>query len=77
MGAPDIDGAHVPPPLVPVEKYHDHAGGLHNPDEGGRIGGKDTVLVTVPDWVLKRADEVVNVDVSVEALRTRDSVFAG
>jgi len=29
------------------------------------------VRETVPDWVLKRADEVVNVDVSVEALRTR------
>jgi two-component system sensor histidine kinase KdpD len=26
---------------------------------------------TVPDWVLKRADEVVNVDVSVETLRER------
>ena len=25
----------------------------------------------MPDWVLKRADEVVNVDVSVETLRTR------
>jgi two-component system, OmpR family, sensor histidine kinase KdpD len=29
------------------------------------------VRETIPDWVLKRADEVVNVDVSVEALRTR------
>jgi two-component system sensor histidine kinase KdpD len=29
------------------------------------------VRETVPDWVLKRADEVVNVDVSVEMLRTR------
>jgi two-component system sensor histidine kinase KdpD len=29
------------------------------------------VRETVPDWVLKRADEVVNVDVSVETLRTR------
>jgi two-component system sensor histidine kinase KdpD len=29
------------------------------------------VRETVPDWFLKRADEVVNVDVSVEALRTR------
>ena len=27
------------------------------------------VRETVPDWVLKRADEVVNVDVSVETLR--------
>jgi two-component system, OmpR family, sensor histidine kinase KdpD len=29
------------------------------------------VRETVPDWVLKRADEVVNVDVSVETLRQR------
>lgn len=29
------------------------------------------VRETVPDWVLKRADEVVNVDVSVDTLRTR------
>jgi two-component system, OmpR family, sensor histidine kinase KdpD len=29
------------------------------------------VRETLPDWVLKRADEVVNVDVSVETLRTR------
>src|SRR6267378_7404372 len=29
------------------------------------------VRETVPDWVLKRADEVVNVDVSVETLRER------
>src|SRR3984893_10298546 len=29
------------------------------------------VRETVPDWVLKRADELVNVDVSVETLRTR------
>ena len=29
------------------------------------------VRETVPDWVLKRADEVVNVDVSVETLRSR------
>jgi two-component system sensor histidine kinase KdpD len=29
------------------------------------------VRETIPDWVLKRADEVVNVDVSVETLRTR------
>ncbi len=29
------------------------------------------VRETVPDWVLKRADEVVNVDVSVETLKTR------
>jgi len=29
------------------------------------------VRETMPDWVLKRADEVVNVDVSVETLRTR------
>jgi two-component system sensor histidine kinase KdpD len=29
------------------------------------------VRETVPDWFLKRADEVVNVDVSVETLRTR------
>jgi two-component system sensor histidine kinase KdpD len=29
------------------------------------------VRETVPDWVLTRADEVVNVDVSVEMLRTR------
>jgi two-component system sensor histidine kinase KdpD len=29
------------------------------------------VRETVPDWVLKRADEVVNVDVSVETLRMR------
>jgi len=29
------------------------------------------VRETIPDWVLKRADEVVNVDISVEALRTR------
>jgi two-component system sensor histidine kinase KdpD len=29
------------------------------------------VRETVPDWVLKRANEVVNVDVSVETLRTR------
>ena len=29
------------------------------------------VRETVPDWVLKRADEVVNVDVSVETLRDR------
>ncbi len=29
------------------------------------------VRETVPDWILKRADEVVNVDVSVETLRTR------
>jgi two-component system sensor histidine kinase KdpD len=29
------------------------------------------VRETIPDWVLNRADEVVNVDVSVEALRTR------
>jgi len=29
------------------------------------------VRETVPDWVLRRADEVVNVDVSVETLRTR------
>lgn len=29
------------------------------------------VRETVPDWVLKRADEVVNVDVSVETLRLR------
>jgi two-component system, OmpR family, sensor histidine kinase KdpD len=29
------------------------------------------VRETVPDWVLKRADEVVNVDVSIETLRTR------
>jgi len=29
------------------------------------------VRETIPDWVLKRADEVVNVDVSVESLRTR------
>ena len=29
------------------------------------------VRETVPDWVLKRADEVVNVDVSVETLRAR------
>jgi two-component system sensor histidine kinase KdpD len=29
------------------------------------------VRETVPDWFLKRADEVVNVDVSVDALRTR------
>ena len=29
------------------------------------------VRETVPDWVLKRADELVNVDVSVDTLRTR------
>ena len=29
------------------------------------------VRETVPDWFLQRADEVVNVDVSVETLRTR------
>jgi two-component system sensor histidine kinase KdpD len=29
------------------------------------------VRETIPDWVLKRADEVVNVDVSAETLRTR------
>jgi two-component system sensor histidine kinase KdpD len=29
------------------------------------------VRETIPDWVLKRADEVVNVDVSVETLRER------
>jgi two-component system, OmpR family, sensor histidine kinase KdpD len=29
------------------------------------------VRETIPDWVLKRADEVVNVDVSVETLRDR------
>ena len=29
------------------------------------------VRETIPDWVLQRADEVVNVDVSVETLRTR------
>ena len=29
------------------------------------------VRETLPDWVLKRADEVVNVDVSVETLRAR------
>ncbi|MGE0039929.1 MAG: histidine kinase [Vicinamibacterales bacterium] len=29
------------------------------------------VRETVPDWFLKRADEVVNVDVSVETLRSR------
>jgi len=29
------------------------------------------VRETVPDWLLQRADEVVNVDVSVETLRTR------
>ncbi len=29
------------------------------------------VRETLPDWVLQRADEVVNVDVSVETLRTR------
>ena len=29
------------------------------------------VRETVPDWILKRADEVVNVDVSVETLRER------
>jgi two-component system sensor histidine kinase KdpD len=29
------------------------------------------VRETLPDWVLKRADEVVNVDVSIETLRTR------
>jgi len=29
------------------------------------------VRETIPDWVLKRADEVVNVDVSVETLRGR------
>jgi len=29
------------------------------------------VRETIPDWVLKRADEVVNVDVSVETLRNR------
>ncbi|MER3429058.1 MAG: histidine kinase [Pyrinomonas sp.] len=29
------------------------------------------VRETVPDWFFKRADEVVNVDVSVETLRTR------
>ena len=29
------------------------------------------VRETIPDWVLKRADEVVNVDVSVETLRAR------
>jgi two-component system sensor histidine kinase KdpD len=29
------------------------------------------VRETVPDWVLKRADEVVNVDVSIETLRDR------
>src|SRR3977135_2496170 len=29
------------------------------------------VRETIPDWVLKRADEVVNVDVSIETLRTR------
>ena len=29
------------------------------------------VRETIPDWVLNRADEVVNVDVSVETLRTR------
>ncbi len=29
------------------------------------------VRETVPDWFLKRADEVVNVDVSVDTLRTR------
>jgi two-component system, OmpR family, sensor histidine kinase KdpD len=29
------------------------------------------VRETVPDWVLKRADEVVNVDVSIETLRAR------
>jgi len=37
------------------------------------IAATTTVRVreTVPDWVLKRADEVVNVDVSVETLRQR------
>jgi two-component system, OmpR family, sensor histidine kinase KdpD len=29
------------------------------------------VRETIPDWVLKRADEVVNVDVSIETLRQR------
>jgi two-component system sensor histidine kinase KdpD len=29
------------------------------------------VRETIPDWVLKRADEVVNVDVSIDTLRTR------
>lgn len=29
------------------------------------------VRETVPDWFLRRADEVVNVDVSIETLRTR------
>jgi two-component system, OmpR family, sensor histidine kinase KdpD len=29
------------------------------------------VRETIPDWVLKRADEVVNVDVSIETLRER------
>src|SRR6185295_117885 len=29
------------------------------------------VRETIPDWVLKRADEVVNVDVSVDTLRER------
>src|SRR5205807_8456571 len=29
------------------------------------------VRETIPDWVLKRADEVVNVDVSIDTLRAR------
>ena len=29
------------------------------------------VRETIPDYLLRRADEVVNVDVSVETLRTR------
>ena len=29
------------------------------------------VRETIPDWVLKRADEVVNVDVSIDTLRDR------
>ncbi len=39
-------------------------------DSVGRITGV-RVRETVPDSILRRADEVVNVDVSVDALRTR------
>src|SRR3954469_4828216 len=79
--------AHTNPPGAAAEKRHEDVldlldAGLnvitavniqHIESLNDAIAATTGVRVreTIPDWVLKRADEVVNVDVSVETLRDR------
>src|SRR5215210_2449923 len=71
----DVDAVVARRPAVAVvdELAHTNVPGSKNRKRYDAVARTTGVRVreTVPDWFLKRADEVVNVDVSVETLRTR------